>query len=252
VTGLRGASVYDRSRLPNPATSTFEAGCGYCDDTMKTRSLSLVFALGLFTVACGDDEDTSLNVAWSFDVGDCASNNVETVRIDWGPQGGATQVVEFPCTDGIGEVGDADGPGSYSFNADGVDAEGGVRAVSYGTNVSFSGNGNGGMPIDITLHPSPADVIVSWTLAGGTCPEGVVLPYYIALYTPPAQPGDPLVDKVTEVQESCSTGEATIMQVAPGAYVVELDSRAVTPAVYGTADLTVVAGENAMVTISLP
>lgn len=220
---------------------------------MKTRSLSLVFALGLFTVACGDDdEDTSLNVVWSFDVGDCASNDVETVRIGWGPQGGATQVAEFPCTDGIGKVGDADGPGSYSFNADGVDAEGHVRAVSYGTSVSFSGNGNGGVPIDITLHPSPADVIVSWMLAdGGSCPEGVVLPYYIALYTPPAQPGDPLGDPVTEVQESCSTGEATIMQVAPGSYVVELDSRAVTPVVYGTADVTVVAGEDAMVTISL-
>lgn len=219
---------------------------------MKTRSLPLVFALGLFTIACADeDDDTSLNVAWSFDAGDCASNDVDTVRISWGPQGGATQMVEFPCTDGIGKVGDADGPGSYSFNADGVDAEGTVRSVSYGTSVSFSGNGNGGTPIDVTLYPKPADVLVSWTLAGGTCPDGVVLPYYITLYTPPAQPGDPLGNPITEVQESCSTGEATIMQVAPGAYVVELDSRAVTPAVYGTTEVTVVAGENAMVSISL-
>jgi hypothetical protein len=218
--------------------------------TMKMRSL--LFVIGLFTVACGDDDGyTSLAVAWSFDAGDCASNNVETVRVGWAPQGGAMQAIEFPCTDGMGKIGEVDGPGSFSLSADGVDAQGVIRVVSYATSVSYSGDGNGGVPIEITLHPKPADVLVEWTLAGGSCPEGVVLPYYIALYLPPTQMGGPLTDKLTEVQVSCSAGEATLTQVAPGAYVIELDSRAVTPAVYGTADVTVVAGENTSVTISL-
>jgi hypothetical protein len=46
---------------------------------------------------------------------------------------------------------------------------------------------------------------------------------------------------------SASSRSATLKSVAPGSYVVELDSRAVTPKVKGTKPVTVLPGENATV-----
>lgn len=89
-------------------------------------------------------------------------------------------------------------------------------------------------------------------LANQLCPGSVILPFHITLYDPPATAGDPLTDEVKSVQESCSSSTATLTNVAPGDYVIELDSRAVTPAVYSTQDLTVVAGEDAEVTFGVP
>ncbi|MFY0570087.1 hypothetical protein ACN28E_40550 [Archangium lansingense] len=50
-----------------------------------------------------------------------------------------------------------------------------------------------------------------------------------------------------EVQVSCAAGTATLDSIVPGNYVVELDTRAVTPQVRGTQNVTVKPGENAQV-----
>jgi hypothetical protein len=50
----------------------------------------------------------------------------------------------------------------------------------------------------------------------------------------------------------CGTRYATLTNVPPGNYIVELDSRAVTPKIYGTKTVMVVAGEDAEVTFNLP
>jgi hypothetical protein len=86
---------------------------------------------------------------------------------------------------------------------------------------------------------------------GSGCALGVILPYFIAVYRAPATDGGTLSEKVTEAQESCSSRSATLKGVAPGSYVVELDSRAVTPNVKGTKPATVLPGENATVDFQL-
>lgn len=218
------------------------------------RTLLLALCVAHAAAGCADDEgDNSLSVTWHFDGGDCAELGIETVRVTWGPSGGDAQEAEFPCADGGGTLGKVSGGGgSYAIDAEGFDADGVARAESYGQSTTFHGGGTGGLPIDITLHPSTADVVVSWSLGGGGgCPAGVILPYFITLYEAPADAGGALTLKVTETQESCSSGEATLERVPPGDYVVELDSRAVTPAIRGTAPVTVEAGQDAAVSIDL-
>lgn len=219
---------------------------------LPVRALALIAVLGAaLTAACGgDDADTSLAVSWTFDAGDCAANAVETVRVTWGPAGGATESVDFACADGQGTLGDTGSGGTFSIDAEGLDAAGVARAESYGQTVTVGGGGTGGMPIDVHLHPKGADVTVSWSLAGGdTCPPGVILPYFVTLYVAPAQVGGALTDDVAEAQESCTTGEVTLPGVAPGDYVAEVDSRAVQPALRGTAPVTVEAGQDAQVAV---
>lgn len=220
---------------------------------MYQRALPWMVCMAIATAACGSDDDgTALHVAWTFESGDCAENGVETVRITWGPSGGPTEEVEYPCADGSGALGEAASGESYAIDAVGLDADGAERAESYGQTASFSGGGAGSIPIDVTLHPKSADVVVSWSLAsGGACPPGVVLPYFITLYEAPAEAGSEPTQKVDETQESCSSGEATLEGVPPGDYVVEVNSRAVTPAVRATAPVSVQAGEDAEVAVEL-
>jgi hypothetical protein len=59
-------------------------------------------------------------------------------------------------------------------------------------------------------------------------------------------------NKVKEVQASCQTKTATLEAIDPGDYVVEVNSRATTPAVRGTMPVTVVAGEDVGVNIAVP
>ncbi|MBE2254506.1 MAG: hypothetical protein IAE78_33565 [Myxococcus sp.] len=204
--------------------------------------------------ACGGESpDLALNVAWKFEAGDCASNQTETVRITWGPSGGSMADVEFPCTAGQGKVGDLSPMGgSYSIAAVGLDAAGVTRSRHLGTALTVGSAGRGGAPVDLTLRPKPADVVVTWRLSNGSgCPSGVVLPYFIGLYRPPAMMGGALTQKVSEKQASCSARTTTLTDVAPGDYVVELDSRAVTPMVKGSRAVTVNRGENAAVDFQL-
>ena len=95
---------------------------------MRNEGLMVVLLLALGAVlpaSCGgDDADSSLNVTWTFDAGDCAANGVATVRVTWGPQGGAMQTVEFACEDGSGNLGDIGDGGTYSITAQGLDASG--------------------------------------------------------------------------------------------------------------------------------
>lgn len=199
----------------------------------------------MLTAACGGEEigSSTLEAAWTFESGDCASHGVETVRVTWTLQGSTPQEAEFACTDGQGVLGElAEGGGTYAIAAQGLDAGGVARVENFSQSVTF-GQGRTVGPVEITLRPKPANIVVTW----GGCPPGVIIPYFIAVYRPPAQVGGELTDKVTEVQETCSSGTATLERVAPGDYVVELDTRAITPMVYATQQVTVVAGEDAQV-----
>lgn len=220
---------------------------------MRTMSVARALA-ALVLLGCGDDSEVEpLEVTWVFASGDCASNGVETVHVTISPQDGSPTEVELACADGMGTVGTLDG-GTYGIVAEGLDADGQVVAESFGTTVTFGDTG----PLEaleLTLHPKAADVLVTWSLAsGGGCPPGVVLPYFITLYYPPADGSTAPTDEVPEVQavqESCMVGQATLSSVPPGDYVVELDSRAATPAVRGTAPVSVEPGRDATVMIQL-
>ena len=111
--------------------------------------------------------------------------------------------------------------------------------------------GSGGLhgsAIDLTLHPKPVRVTVTWGDTSCACPGQVVLPYFITLYNP-SDGGTP-TDEVDETQASCSAGTATFVNsVKPGSYVVDLDSRAISPMVKSTKPISVVAGEDLTVSM---
>jgi hypothetical protein len=175
------------------------------------------------------------------------------VRVSWGRSGQTPQDATFACAAGQGKLGEfAASGGQYSVTAVGLDSAGVARFAHIGTSLTVSGKGTGGDPVALTLRPKPADVVVTWRMANGSgCPSGVILPYFISLYRTPATDGGTLSQKVTETQESCSSRSATLKSVAPGSYVVDLDSRAVTPKVKATKPVTVLPGENATVDFQL-
>jgi len=165
-------------------------------------------------------------------------------------QGQSPKKKEFACADGSGSFGEV-GAGTYGINVEGLDSNGKVVAQDYGATTSFGASGPPG-PIDATLHPKAANVVVSWTLQGGRkCPTGVVLPYYVDVYKLPTSSGKQFGQKVGEVQKSCSAGHAPVSDVRPGKYVVQVDSRAVTPDVKGTAKVTVEPGTDAKVSVAM-
>lgn len=209
----------------------------------------IILWLGFLFLAshCDDgDEESSLVVAWTFDSGDCASNGVETVRVAATPSGGEPLTGEATCDAQSVDLGSV-GAGSYSIVAQGLDAGGVVRAENFGTSVTIS-SGVPSIDVDVTLHPKASRVTVSWN----GCPASVILPYFITIYNPPDQAGGELIDDVTSVQESCSAKIAALENVPPGNYIVELDSRAVTPKIYATQSITVIAGEDADVAFDVP
>jgi hypothetical protein len=210
-------------------------------------SIVCVLAVVAFTVGCGGgDEAAPLVIAWKFSSGDCASNAVSKVRVTITPDAGETKTSEFACADGRGDMG-VFPAGSYGILSEGLDATGKVVAQNFGASTTFGDSGPFGA-LEVTLNPKAADVVVTWKMSsGGNCPPDVQLPYFIAIYKPPATAGGMLTEKVKEVQVSCATGTATLASIAPGNYVVELDSRAVTPKVKGTKNVTVKPGENAQV-----
>jgi hypothetical protein len=216
--------------------------------TIRKAFLTLAFGTMVTTAACGgSDGDPSLEVAWTFASGDCASNGVETVRVTWGPLGGQTEDVEFSCEEGHGTLGSSES-GGYSIDAEGLDANGVAVVESYGVSTMFSGAAPGVLTVDITLRPKGVDVVVSWSITGGgVCPDGVILPYFITLYDVLADPGANEI--VAEAQESCSAGQATLPNIAPGDYIVEVDSRAATPLLRATVPFTVEAGQDAQVSV---
>jgi hypothetical protein len=219
-----------------------------------SRSITALLAtLAVGAAACGSGSDgsTSLQASWTFASGDCASTGVETVSITWGPAGGSAQTVDFACADGAGTLGVIDAGQSVSVVAKGYDAGGVARVESYGQMVTLHQGAPNSIPVAITLTPKAANVIVSWSLpGGGGCPPGAIIPYYVILYEPPTVPGGPLTTEVDRVQETCSAGEATIERVAPGDYVVKLDSVTTIPKVQMSAPVTLTAGEDAYVHLS--
>jgi hypothetical protein len=211
-------------------------------------SAAVAFAVSvLFLCNCTNDEGPGdLMVTWEFSAGDCASNNVEKVRVRVTSADGDTLSGEASCGAAGVNVGSA-GNKTYTVIAQGMDANGTIRAENYATTVSFSGSMSGSK-VGVTLHPKASKVRVNWN----GCPAGVILPFFITLYKPPLQVGGPLTDQVTYNQVSCGNSSATLNNVQPGNYIVELDSRAISPKVYGTKPVTVVAGEDAEVTFTIP
>lgn len=207
--------------------------------------------IGLFAACGGGESDTeSFVVEWTFEAGDCASNGVERVRVTVSSDGGAPTTAEFACADGGGDLGVL-GAGSYSVQVEGLSADGSVVAENFGTTTTFGEHGPLA-PLDVTIHPKSADVTVSWSVGGlASCPTGVVLPFFVSLYVAPAEAGGELGASVAEVQESCASGQAILTGIAPGAYVAEVDSRAIIPAVRGTAPVVVEPGKPASVSIDL-
>ena len=223
---------------------------------MKPKNLFASLCVPLLLLpalsGCGDEtESEPLVVAWEFPEGDCASNEVETVRVTRSQDDETVQEEEFACADGSGNLGQID-EGSHGILAEGLDADGEVVAANYGTTITVGPAGAFG-GVDVTLHPKAANVLVSWNVQGsGNCPPGVVMPFFIAVYHPPADGStEEFGEKVTEVQESCQSGQATVQNVAPGDYIVEVDSRAVAPAVRGTEPVTVEPGADAEVSVDM-
>ncbi len=166
---------------------------------------------------------------------------METVRFTWGPSGGAGGTVDFPCAVAGGTLGVVEGEGCYSIRASGVDAGGVARAESYGASMCVSQGVPPSVSVDVSLHPKPGNVIVSWSVSGGGgCPSGYIIPYYVNL----RDTGGALVK---HVQVSCVAAQTTLDNVAPGDYVVEIDSITTVPSIYGSAPVTVVPGEDAQV-----
>jgi hypothetical protein len=209
------------------------------------------FGAVLFLIASscgGSDGPGPLDVNWTFAAGDCAANGVESVRITCAANGGASQSKTFPCSAGRGSLGSV-GNGTYSIKAEGLDGSGTARASNYPTTLTISGSGGIGSDLDVTLHPAPGDVVVTWKLTSGrACPDGVVMPFAVTLYK--ALPDGSRGVSVDEAEPSCEFGKTIFPDVAPGDYVVVLDSRAVQPAIKLVGTVTVKAGETAQVSLS--
>lgn len=215
------------------------------------RSLSLAVLLGL--AGCGSEggsNDRTLKVTWAFETGDCASNNIVKVRVSWGAVGETKTDVDFDCSAGQGTLGETSASGgSYGITAVGLDSGGVARVTHFGTTLNVGSGGTHGSPVDLTLRPKPVRVTATWGASMSACPSQVVLPYFITLYNAPTD-GGVMGDEVDETQESCSSGTATFTNsVKPGSYVVDLDSRAVSPKVKSTKPITVVAGEDLTVSM---
>ncbi len=213
---------------------------------MNQKIFACVFgALVLCGCSGSDDSDnTTLSVTWKFESGDCAANKVDKVRVTFTPPGGSATPKEFACSAGSGELTQITA-GTYSIQAEGLDASGVARFTS--TQSASFPDGKVAGPLDMTLRSKPSNVIVTWN----GCPGSTILPYQVAIYRPPAS-GTALTDKVKETQASCQDKKATLEAIKPGEYVVEVDSRAVSPAVKGTQQVTVVAGEDAQVNVPVP
>jgi hypothetical protein len=195
----------------------------------------------------GSDGPGPLDVTWTFASGDCASNRVESVRVTCAATNGPEQTKTFPCSAGRGSMGTI-GNGSYSVKAEGLDASGAARASNYKTTMTISGTGGIGSDVDVTLHPAPGTVEVSWSIDGYGCPAGIVMNYAVTLYK--ALPDGSRGESVAEAEPSCSFGETTIPDVPPGDYVIILDSRAVNPAIRLVDTVTVKADETVQVSLS--
>ncbi len=212
---------------------------------LRRSSLSVMVVL---LAGCGGSStNTTLEVSWSFASGDCSSNAISTVRVTWSAAGGASQTSDFPCAMGTGTLGEVSpSGGTYSIKADGLDAMGTARVTHFGTTLTIS-KGAPTRPVELTLKPKSANVVVTWN----GCPSRVILPYFIGAYVPAATAGGALGMKQTEVQETCTKNGATLMSVPPGTWTIDLDSRAVQPAIKGRKDVTVMPGQDATVSFSI-
>lgn len=216
----------------------------------STRALCVLGAVAVLGCGGGASTSATLKVSWSFPSGDCASNGITLVRVTWGASSGTMETVDFPCAMGTGALGELPASGgTYSLKADGLDANGVARAVNLGTTLTISKGAP--PPIELTLRPKSANVVVTWSLAGAGCPSGVILPYFIGAYVPPAMTGGALGTKQTETQVTCSARTATLMNVPPGTWTIDLDSRAVQPAIKARKDVTVMPGQDATVDFQL-
>ncbi len=212
------------------------------------RSIACTLAVVALAVGCSGDEAAPFVVTWKFSAGNCTTNDVSMVRVTVTADGAQKKQAEVACVEGRADLG-VFPAGTYGIRAEGLDPSSRVVAQNFGNSTTFSEGGPFG-DIEVTLNPKAAKVVVNWSMSNGSkCPPNVTLPYYTAIYRPPPAGTVTLTDKVKEVQESCSSGTATLDSIVPGDYVVEVDSRAITPKVRGTRPVTVKPGQDAQVSI---
>jgi hypothetical protein len=208
-----------------------------------TAAAMVVACMVTPALACGssDDDPGQLTATWKFESGDCTSNAIEKVRVTVSGTANATK--EFACSAGQGDLVEFKN-GAFGVLAEGLNASGKVVFTS-SQSATFSGSTPRGTTIDLTLHAAPSKVTVTWK----GCPPSVILPYQVTLYK------GATADKSAQAAQtsaSCQASKAVLEGVAPGEYTAEVDSRAQTPNVKGTAPVTVKAGEDAEVNISVP
>lgn len=196
-------------------------------------------------LACGssdDDSNTQLTATWKFESGDCTSNAIDKVRVTVTHSGSPATTKEFACSAGTGDLLQISA-GTYGVLAEGLNGSGKVVFTSSQTATFPDGKVIG--PLDMTLRAAPSKVTVTWK----GCPPSVILPYQVTLYK------GATADKSAQAAQtsaSCQASKAVLEGIAPGEYTAEVDSRAVTPNVKGTAPVTVKAGEDAEVNIPVP
>jgi hypothetical protein len=214
---------------------------------LVTAVLLVCACAGVGLVACGsssDDGNTELTVTWKFDSGDCTSNGVDKVRVTFGPAGKPGTPTEVACSVGKADVGKISA-GSYGVSLEGLDASGTARFTASGS--ADYPDGKVFEPFDLTLQAKPSNVTVTWK----GCPPSVILPYQITLYKAGAD-GGATSSQAGQTSASCSALKAVVQGVSPGSYIAVLDDQAVTPAVKGSAPVTVTAGQDAEVSIPVP
>jgi hypothetical protein len=213
--------------------------------TNRRTAAILVACLATLSLACGssdDDSNTEMTATWKFESGDCASNAVDKVRVTVTHAGTTAATKEFACSAGTGDLLKIS-TGSYGVLAEGLNASGKVVFTSSQTATFPDGKIIG--TLDMTLRAAPSKVTVTWK----GCPPSVILPYQVTLYR------GATADKTKQAAQtsaSCSASQAVLEGIAPGEYTAEVDSRAVTPNVKGTAPVTVKAGEDTEVNIPVP
>ena len=169
------------------------------------------------------------------------------MRVAITPEGRDALEQEFPCESARGSF-EGSYTGSHTVLADGLDASGTIVANSFDKTVSFGESGPLG-DVNVTLRPKREDVVVTWSIDGRACPVGVIIPFFVSLYE--TTDGTSMGDQISEVQETCSKQEATLESIPPGEYILELDSRAVTPTIQATRQIRVEPGQSTEVEIEI-
>jgi hypothetical protein len=222
---------------------------------MVRRSRALAIGALLLAIACSssDEEQTQtlLRVSWIFEAGDCASNGIDGVRVEWGPSGAARTRLDLACAAGGAALGPIELGRPYDVVASALDAGAVVRALG-GAQVTLTSGRPPTLDTHLVLYPALGRVLVSWSTADGAgCPGAIIVPYRVTLWEAPAVPGGALTRSVEDMQVDCFADGATFEHVHPGPYVVEVTAISTSPRITGSAPVTVGPGDERAVHVDL-